>query len=168
MDFPEQFLFAMAFLFAEEGGTNADPVDRGGLTRFGISSKSYPTLDIRNLTRDQALEIYYLDYWLKQKCQMFSLPVGVVLFDSSVNCGRAAAAKWLQQSINQDNTFLKVDGIVGSKTILAATGIETYRLAGRIVGYRIQLYADLIKRYPEQIRFIRGWNNRAGRLLHYI
>jgi len=168
MNFPETFLFAMVFLFQEEGGTNADPLDRGGFTNFGLSEKQYPDLDLKNITREQALEIYYLDYWLKQQCHMFLSPIAVALFDSSVNCGPGTAAKWLQKSINQGNNFLNVDGNVGPKTILASTGPPPYRVAGGLIGYRVSHYADLLDRYPEQVRFIKGWNRRAGRLLNYI
>ncbi len=46
-----------------EGGSRVtdDPDDRGGLTRYGISQRSYPDLDIRNLTEDQAKEVYKRD-----------------------------------------------------------------------------------------------------------
>lgn len=168
MNFPETFLFAMVFLFKEEGGTNADPLDRGGFTKFGLSEKQYPNLDLKNITREQALEIYYLDYWIRQKCHMFLSPIAVALFDSSVNCGPGPAAKWLQKSINQGNKFLTVDGVIGPKTILASTGAPAYKIAGGLIGYRVMHYADLIDRHPEQVRFIKGWNRRAGRLLNYI
>jgi len=168
MDFPELFLSAMTFLFREEGGTNADPLDRGGFTNYGLSEKQYPDIDLRNITREQALEIYYLDYWIRQSCHMFPSPVAITLFDSSVNCGPGTAVKWLQKSINGDNNFVKVDGAVGTKTILASTGVPPYKLSGGIVGYRVQHYADLLDRHPEQVRFIKGWNRRAGRLLQFI
>ena len=37
-----------------EGGTNTSVYDRGGDTKFGISSKTYPNLDILGLTRSDA------------------------------------------------------------------------------------------------------------------
>jgi lysozyme family protein len=168
MNFPETFLYAMAFLFQEEGGTNTDPLDRGGFTNFGLSEKQYPHLDLKNITREQALEIYYTDYWLSQRCHMFLSPIALALFDSSVNCGPKPAAKWLQKSINHGNNFVDVDGIIGTQTILAATGPPPYKVAGGLVGYRLMHYADLVDRHPEQVRFIKGWIRRASRLLNYI
>ncbi|HHV62978.1 MAG TPA: hypothetical protein GXX51_10120 [Firmicutes bacterium] len=44
-----------------EGGLPEDPRDPGGITKFGISLRSYPSLGadgIRNLTHDQAIAIY--------------------------------------------------------------------------------------------------------------
>lgn len=167
MDLPETFRRAMDFVFLSEGGTNHDPVDRGGKTNFGLSQKQYPNLNLDTITKEEAEEIYYNDYWLKNGCNQFGSPIAIALFDSCVNCG-PVARKWLQKAINGDNHFVEVDGLIGIKTMLAAQAQPPYRLAGRLIGYRIQHYADLIKTYPEQVKFIRGWNKRAGYLLQYI
>ena len=167
MNFPETFRRAIDFVFLSEGGTNHDPVDRGGETKFGISKKQYPHLEIWMITKEQAESIYFHDYWMKYGCNQLPSPIAIALFDSCVNCG-PVAVKWLQRSINGDNNFVVVDGLIGPKTILAVQAMLPYRLSGRLVGYRIQHYADLIKKYPAQVRFIRGWNKRAGYLLQYI
>ena len=54
---------AFRFLIGEEGGYSADPHDPGGETKFGISKRAYPQLDIKSLTLDQAKAIYRRDYW---------------------------------------------------------------------------------------------------------
>src|SRR5688572_24264776 len=36
--------------------------DTGGETKYGISKKSYPSVDIKNLTLDQAIAIYKRDF----------------------------------------------------------------------------------------------------------
>ena len=168
MSLPDNFLHAMEFVFRSEGGTNNDPIDRGGKTNFGISQKQYPHIDIDSLTRNQALEIYLQDYWMQNKCHLIQNPIAIALFDSNINCGTIARV-WLQKAINGDNAnFLVVDGIIGSKTLLACHAMPQYRIAGRLIGYRVQYYADLIKRLPEQVKYIRGWNKRAGYLLQYI
>ncbi len=46
-----------------EGGCVNDPVDPGGETNMGISKRQYPNLDIKNLTQEQAIEIYKEGYW---------------------------------------------------------------------------------------------------------
>ena len=45
-------------LISHEGGYVNDPLDPGGETKFGISKRSYPTLDIAALTREDARAIY--------------------------------------------------------------------------------------------------------------
>ena len=48
-------------ILAEEGGQSNHPADPGGLTKFGISQRAYPTRDIAHLTLAEAL--YRRDYW---------------------------------------------------------------------------------------------------------
>ena len=47
-----------------EGGYVNNLADPGGETRYGISKKSYPAVDIKNLTLDKAKSIYYDSYWI--------------------------------------------------------------------------------------------------------
>ena len=56
---------AVEFVLRMEGGYVNDPKDPGGETNFGIAKKSYPGVDIKNLTEEQAEEIYKRDYWEK-------------------------------------------------------------------------------------------------------
>lgn len=60
---PTDDLFArcIAFVFESEGGLSEDPNDKGGTTKFGISQRAYPNVDIKNLTRQQAELIYRSD-----------------------------------------------------------------------------------------------------------
>lgn len=46
--------------------------DTGGITNFGISKKQYPHIDIRNLTQDEAVQIYHDDYWIKRGAYGFT------------------------------------------------------------------------------------------------
>jgi lysozyme family protein len=67
-EYPEDFKEAVADLIDNwEGGYENDPEDPGGETKFGISKRSYPSLDIAGLTRDHAIAIYYRDWWQKYK-----------------------------------------------------------------------------------------------------
>ena len=111
----ESFDFAMNFVLSEEGGTANHPRDPGGLTRFGISKRSYPDLDIANLTRDGAISIYARDYW-KPICGD-ALPSGLALlvFDCAVNQGVGTAIRLLQESL-----YVPVDGVLGPVTLQAA------------------------------------------------
>ncbi|WP_324606443.1 glycosyl hydrolase 108 family protein [Xenorhabdus nematophila] len=63
------FLHAINSLLPMEGGYVNDPHDRGGETQYGISQRSYPRLDIRALTQDDATAIYYRDFWLTAGCE---------------------------------------------------------------------------------------------------
>ena len=75
----EGFDKAFEFTIGVEGGYVNDPSDPGGETKFGVSKKSYPNLDIKNLTITQAKEIYYKDYWIVNQNDMNYL-VRLVLY----------------------------------------------------------------------------------------
>ena len=55
---------AFQILMDHEGGYANAKYDRGGETKYGISKRQYPDLDIENLTLEQARSIYFKDYWI--------------------------------------------------------------------------------------------------------
>lgn len=81
-------------IIAHEGGYVNHPTDPGGETNWGISKRSYPDLDIKALTREDALRIYERDFWAHIPAD---LPDGVrwFAFDCAVNHGRSQALRWL-------------------------------------------------------------------------
>lgn len=166
--YPYDFLFAMDFLFQSEGGTNIDPVDRGGFTRYGISQKQYPNVNIVQLTKGQARDIYKYDYWLVNKCDKFEKDVATVLFDTSVNCGVGSAARWLQMTLNAKGGQLTVDGHIGDKTIAASKKVTDRVMIMGIVAYRLKRYSSLLQKHPEQKKYIRGWIERVANLILYV
>lgn len=164
----QKFNRSFEFVIISEGGTNNDPVDRGGLTNFGISQKQYPDLDIKSLTIKDAKDIYYSDYWMKSKCQMMSADLATVVFDSAVNCGQPSAAIWIQNACNSLGSTLKTDGIIGSHTALEIIKHRPHKLLALVISSRLRRYTWLIQEYPEQKKFIIGWMNRVAHLLDYI
>lgn len=95
---------AIEFVLQAEGGDTVteNPSDPGGLTKYGISKKAYPELDIRNLTEEQAKAIYYKDYWTKTGCDRLPYPLDMCVFDCAVNQGVATALSLL----NPDMEYL--------------------------------------------------------------
>jgi hypothetical protein len=82
------FLDAFSTVIKHEGNYSNAPGDPGGETNFGISSRSYPSLDIKNLTREQARKIYFKDYWIKGQYEKLKFDViAIKLFDLGVNMG---------------------------------------------------------------------------------
>ncbi len=161
----DRFEKCLEFVLLHEGGTNADPDDRGGLTKYGISQRQYPDLNIQNLTRDQALIIYRSDYWAFNSCYKMNPSLDLVLFDSSVNCGNSSSAKWLQKTLIKMGSNLEADGIIGDITLSSVENYNPRILADGIIAYRLKRYVHLVQRKPEQIKFINGWINRISDLL---
>ena len=98
-----------------EGGYVNHPSDPGGETKYGISKRAYPDVDIAELTEDDAADIYKRDYWDRIKGD--DLPVGVacVVMDYAVNSGISRASKALQSVCGIANG----DGIIGPASLNA-------------------------------------------------
>ena len=140
-----------------EGGYVNDPVDPGGETNFGIAKRSHPDVDIKNLTEEGAKEIYYQDYWMKNRVPQLPDELKHIYFDMCINQGRGRAVKILQQAANAKGANLKVDGGLGPKTIGALNGVELQRVRA----YRIKYYVDLVTRKPDLEKFYFGWFRRG-------
>ena len=61
-----------------DGGYVNDPEDPGGETKFGIAKKFNADVDIKNLTRAQAIEIYRAKYWTPAQCESLPWPLSLV------------------------------------------------------------------------------------------
>ena len=140
-----------------EGGYVNDPDDPGGETNFGIAKRSHPDVDIANLTKEGAKEIYKEHYWDRNKVESLSEDLRHIYFDMCVNQGRSRAVKILQKAANAKGADLVVDGGMGPKTIAAMDGVELQRVRA----YRVKYYADLVTRKPDLEKFYFGWFRRA-------
>lgn len=141
-----------------EGGYVFDPRDPGGETKFGISKRAYPKLDIKNLTRAQAKEIYAQDYWKKHHIDQLPHPISAFVFDMAVNQGPKTAILCLQGCLG-----VKQDGICGKATQQAAREQHGRALLDRLAASRLERYhntknADI---------YLLGWKNRMHKILDY-
>ena len=140
-----------------EGGYVNDPKDLGGETKYGITKRFYPDVDIKNLTVEQAKEIYRKDYWDKNRVESLPQNLWHIFFDMCVNMGRRTAVKVLQRAAVNRGRDIEVDGGLGPATIGALKGVEL----DRVRAYRVKFYVDLITAKPEQEKFFLGWFRRA-------
>ena len=81
------FTSSMKFILKWEAGYVNNKHDPGGETNFGISKRAHPELDIKNLTVEKALEIYYHDYWQKSGCQYLEMPLSSCVMNTAVMSG---------------------------------------------------------------------------------
>ena len=97
-------------LITREGGYVANPADRGGPTRFGITmavarAQGYAG-DMARLPRAEAAAIYRRLYWLKpglDRIAGLAPKLAAELFDTGVNMGPAVAAGFLRRALNALN-----------------------------------------------------------------
>ena len=140
-----------------EGGYVNDPKDLGGETKYGITKRFYPNLNIKELTIEQAKEIYRKDYWDKNKVESLPQNLWHIYFDMCVNMGKRTAVKVLQRAAVNKGRDIEVDGGLGPMTIGALKGVEL----DRVRAFRVKYYVDLITARPEQEKFYLGWFRRA-------
>jgi len=157
---PPQARAAIARILEEEQGENKLIHDRGGYTNWGISSRWYPHINISELSASAAGEIYYQDYWLFNKCDKLPVAMAYVLFDAAVNQGGDFARKTLQQVLG-----VKVDGIIGPKTIETSNRTSDPFFVIQYTRYRCMRYTNLVQKDKTQIIFIEGWIDRALEIL---
>jgi lysozyme family protein len=111
--------------------------DKGGATKYGISQRAYPDLDIKNLTKEQAIEIAKRDYWDKNNIDKLDPSMREIYFDTAFNKGSGTAKKLFERSGGDPNKFLD----------------------------ERQKYVDqLVKNNPSQSKFKQGWSNRVNDL----
>jgi lysozyme family protein len=153
MTYPAEFNYAVNEVLRSEGGYSNDANDPGGETNFGISKRAYPGVDIANLTKEEAIAIYYRDYWLASKCDRLPPALASVVFDAAVNQGVERASRMLQAALG-----VTVDGIIGPQTIQRANMIPKTAVVD-FTTQRILHYAGL----PTFGRYGKGWVSRAVR-----
>ncbi len=158
---------AFPWILTVEGRFSKDPRDRGNWTggkvdvgelrgtKYGIAASSHPTLDIENLTHEQAAEIYRREYWDKLRCGELPPAIALAVFDDAVNQGPRAAANTLQIALR-----VPVDGEVGPETIAAARAAIVEAFLPEFLSYRAFSYAHA----PGAPTFLRGWMLRLFRL----
>ena len=91
---------AVALVLKHEGGYVNDSRDPGGETRYGISKRAYPDVDILRLTEDEAKAIYKRDYWDTLRPDEIPEPLAICLFDAAVNMGAVTSVRLLQTTLN--------------------------------------------------------------------
>lgn len=168
-----RFEAAFKALLEEEGGYVFHPSDPGGETKYGITKRSYPELDIKNLTVDVAKAIYHRDFW-DARYDELPEPVVEVLFEFGVNAGRGRAVAALQRAINAMPLVvampLRVDGALGPMTnarvwtVVDKFGtVGAFWLADKLRLQQASYYTELAAGNRKFLAFLVGWLRRAIR-----
>lgn len=165
----ENYKICLKFVLGKEGGYSNNKADNGGETNHGIADMrdgkkdgmtdvngdGRPDTKIRNLTSEQAAEIYWREYWLKARCDRLPSGIDLSVFDTAVNCGVRVAARFLQQALEFSPE--KCDGKIGPMTISAAELADAEEVIKRFANIRRAYYRTL-SAFPT---FGNGWLNRT-------
>lgn len=127
------FETAVQIILKHEGGYVNDPADPGGETKYGISKRSYPKINIKTLSKAAAIEIYRNDYWEAAECDKAAKYFKLMIFDTAVNCGVSTAINFYEN----------------------CTSLSHYTVK------RISRYLNLCRRNSSLRKFLYGWINRT-------
>lgn len=171
-----------------EGGYVNDPTDNGKETYRGISRKYFPdwkgweiidqykentTLKRNQYINNPDLDVLVDDFYKQHFWD--SIKLGSInyqelaneMFDTAVNMGLKTSVKFLQEALNLLNKNeksyqdLKVDGIIGNRTIGIANSFQNYSaLLKTMNGLQFMKYVRICKNKPEQEKFFLGWLKR--------
>ncbi len=138
----------------EEGGWSNHRQDPGGLTKYGISQRAYPNINIELLTLPQAKQLYHRDYWVPIRGDLLPPGLDLLALDSAINQGATTAILLLQKALG-----IKSDGQIGPVTLNHAIrampqGLEAFA-AERALRYEFNRNEEV---------FGRGWYRRLLRM----
>lgn len=161
MDRSEKFKICLTKTLEFEGGKDDDPYDPGGRTAYGIIQTEYdkyrkaiglPQQDVWKISNYEIESIYYEGYWTPLKCDELPTGTDFVMFDYAVNSGLSRAIKHAQSVL-----YLKVDGILGPKTLAALKNADPIDFIDKLDDKRLSFLQGLSlwKRYG------RGWGSRV-------
>lgn len=148
-----RFERCIRFILAEEGGLANVRRDPGGLTKYGISQRAYPRVDIASLTIQQAMEIYRQDYWIPVKGDALPIGLDLLVLDCAINQGVGTAVRLLQEAART-----AVDGVLGPQTLEA-----TRKAMPGILGEFCALRAWRYEINKNEDVFGKGWFRRLFR-----
>ena len=156
----QNFNAVMAEQFRHEGGYVDHPADPGGATNMGITLRTLESFrgqavsktQVKNLTREEAREIYRQRYW--SVIQGDELPAGfdLVAMDGAVNSGPKRGIKWLQLGLQ-----VRADGVMGPNTIAASRRAKPAAIS-RACAARMSFLMGL----RHWNTFKRGWSRRVA------
>jgi lysozyme family protein len=147
---------AVELVLQLEGEFSDHSDDRGGATRFGLSSKAHPDLNLDALTREKAIGIYRARYWAKILGDDLPPALALVLFDWAVHSGVSAAVSRLQRLVGA-----APDGKLGKRTLAAALRYEPRKLVLELLRQRGRELCELSEK-PGQGVFRVGWVARLA------
>ena len=139
-----------------EGGYSNHPNDRGGETKYGISSRWYPNEDIPNLTRERANAILYKDYWIGPRINQLPDEFADIVFDNGVVQGQSTAITNLQRALG-----VHADGLIGPNTLNAISNADK-NVRRNFIQQVHQRNKNIVTQNPSQRIFLNGWMNRAN------
>ena len=101
-----------------------------------------PYNDVKNITKQEAIDLYYEDYWLPSGADKIEDPkLAIAMFDTTVLHGQS------DKNFGSKVLYKKSDGTVED-----------------FLNLRQKSYDNIVAKHPERKKFHEGWNNRVNDL----
>jgi len=148
-----------AWIVDVEGGLVNNPDDPGGLTKYGISQRAYPNLDIANLSVADAMAIYDRDYIQPVAARVDDDRMLWLVADAAVQHGLSRALEWLDSYPDFDSYLMR--------RIRFYTRLSTFDHFGRGWMKRIAKLLEAVSRLnsPQVVEVINDHRDLTTRLL---
>jgi len=161
---------AFKYIIGVEGSEyTSDPEAGDPPTKYGITAPEVQGKDVKDLTLEEAKEIYYNDYWQKMsgdKIFAVAPKTAIVVFDFFVNSGPGGAARNLRNvGINPGNP---TSSEVTQKIIDLANNIGDGQLANTLISKRFLDYENIIKNNSKKTKFGPGWKDRLLKMQKFL
>ncbi|AWD33448.1 putative Peptidoglycan domain protein [Candidatus Fokinia solitaria] len=162
MNDDEKFEYAVNLVLAMEGGYVNHPSDKGRETKYGISKRSNPNVNIKNLTVRQAKQIYYIKYWRPNRYYLIkNTIIAAKIFDIAVHAGSQVANKMLQRALWATGCKNVAEtGILDEQTLKATNRAKPAVLLSALKS-EVAGYYRIISSKDDNKLFLRGWLRRA-------
>jgi len=159
----DKFDNAFDLLMEIEGGFVDHPDDPGKATKWGISSRSHPGVDIANLTKEGAKAIYKESYWPWYMDSVTDWGVAAELFEQLVNMRPRTAVKIWQRALNYLGADIEADGEFGPVTLRNINGYSRrmrISLLKALNGVQFMHFVSLVEGGERFDGFAVGWLRR--------
>jgi lysozyme family protein len=158
-----RFHRAIPIILKHEGGYVDHPKDPGGATNFGIThltlaawrGRAVTKQDVRQLSKQEAEDIYRARFWQPISADRMTPGVDLVTFDAAVNSGPGRGVRWTQRAVGVEQ-----DGRVGPVTLAAINSTPAATVIKRATDYRLSFMQSL----RIWSTFGRGWARRVGEI----
>lgn len=168
---------ALNYVFADEGGFTNDAADHGGATKYGITIsdlskwrkvKCTPA-DVAAMSAGEARSIYRAWYWdINSLSQITSKGVAIALFDIGVVDGTHIPVGFAQTICNEHGAHLAVDDDMGPASLAAVNAQNPTTFIREFSSDVEARFRAIVAANSSQAVFLKGWVNRAHRLLTLI
>ncbi|MBA4259160.1 MAG: hypothetical protein C0446_08345 [Chitinophaga sp.] len=155
-DSQRAFNYMWNILLKNEGGYTNTLNDGAGETNFGVTKRSYPHLDIKNITENQAKEIFKNDFYDKvggDRLAAISEPLAMHVSDMAYNAGPGTAIKLLYRAAG-----LPESTKISDELFQALNSDQS--LVDSFVKQRLAYYSTR----ANAPRFIKSWTNRVDHI----